>query len=151
MSTLRGIYWSTHFVLIAENDPYASGHLHWSGDSLRAPSHGWPAHTHCGSVKWNSPDGIRIGDGASIGGDGAFGLFRLFGGWRALLLAGMRKVSVQRGWPPATPIALNTKDEDGIGLIDLARAGIKERRDPNIGRHARSVGTVLVEMAQNRL
>jgi hypothetical protein len=54
----------------------------------------------------------------------------------------MRKVSIQRGWPPATPIALNTKDVDGIGLSDLARAGIKERRDPNIGRHARSVGTV---------
>jgi hypothetical protein len=39
----------------------------------------------------------------------------------------------------------------GLELIDLARAGIKERRDPNIGRHARSVGTVLVEMAQGRL
>jgi hypothetical protein len=58
----------------------------------------------------------------------------------------MRKVSIQRGWPPATPIALNTKDEDGIGLSDLARAGIKERRDPHIGRHARSVGTILVEI-----
>lgn len=39
----------------------------------------------------------------------------------------------------------------GLELIDLARAGIKERRDPNIDRHARSVGTVLVEMAQGRL
>jgi len=39
----------------------------------------------------------------------------------------------------------------GLELIDLARAGIKERRDPNIGRHARSVGTILVEMAQGRL
>src|SRR5215472_16437742 len=38
--TLRGIYWSTQFVLTAENDPYASGHLHWSRDSLRAPSPG---------------------------------------------------------------------------------------------------------------
>ena len=39
----------------------------------------------------------------------------------------------------------------GLGLAILARAGIKERRDPNIGRNARSVGTVLVEMAQGRL
>ena len=149
--SLRGIYWSTQFVLTAENDPYASGHLHWSRDSLRAPSPGWLAHTHSGSVKWNSPNGIRIGDGTCIGSEGAFGFLRLFGGGRGLASSRMRKVSIQRGWPPATPIALNTKGEDGIGLSDLARAGIKERRDPNIGRHARSVGTVLVEMAQGRL
>ena len=153
--TLRGIYWSTQFVLTAENDPYASGHLHGSRDSLRAPSPGWLAHTHCGSVKWNSPNGIRIGDGTcavrSSSRAGAFGFLRLFGGGRGLASSRMRKVSIQRGWPPATPIALNTKDEDGIGLSDLARAGIIERRDPNIGRHARSVGTVLVEMAQGRL
>ena len=133
--TLRGIYWSTQFVLTAENDPYASGHLHWSRDSLRAPSPGWLAHTHCGSVKWNSPNGIRIGDGTCIGSEGAFGFLRIFGGGRGLASSRMRKVSIQRGWPPATPIVLNTKDEDGIGLSDLARAGIKERRDPNIGRH----------------
>ena len=39
----------------------------------------------------------------------------------------------------------------GLEVIDLTRAGIKERRDPNIGRHARSVGTVLVEMAPRSL
>ena len=149
--TLRGIYWSTQFLLTAENDPYASGHLHWSRDSLRAPSPGWLAHTHCGSVKWNSPNGIRIGDGTCIGSEGTFGFLRLFGGGRGLASSRMRKVSIQRGWPPATPIALNTKNEDGIGLSDLARAGIKERRDPHIGRHARSVGTVLVEMGQGHL
>ena len=114
--TLRGIYWSTQFVLTAENDPYASGHLHWSRDSLRAPSPGWLAHTHCGSVKWNSPNGIRIGDGTCIGSEGAFGFLRLFGGGRGLASSRMRKVSIQRGWPPATPIALNTKDEDGVDL-----------------------------------
>jgi hypothetical protein len=38
----------------------------------------------------------------------------------------------------------------GLDLL-IWPAGIKERRDPNIGRHARSVGTVLVEMAQGRL
>ena len=107
--TLRGIYWSTQFVLTAENDPYASGHLHWSRDSLRAPSPGWLAHTHCGSVKWNSPNGIRIGDGTCIGGEGAFGFLRLFGGGRGLASSRMRKVSIQRGWPPATPIALKHK------------------------------------------
>lgn len=128
--TLRGIYWSTQFVLTAENDPYASGHLHWSRDSLRAPSPGWLAHTHCGSVKWNSPNGIRIGDGTCIGSEGAFGFLRLFGGGRGLASSRMRKVSIQRGWPPATPIALNTKDEDGTGLSDLARAGIKEPEIP---------------------
>ena len=149
--TLRGIYWSTQFVLTAENDLYASGHLHWSRDSLRAPSPGWLAHTHCGSVKWNTPNGIRNGDGTCIGSEGAFGFLRLFGGGRGLAFSRMREVSIQRGWPLATPIALNTRTRMGLELIDLARAGIQERRDPNIGRHARSVGTVLVEMAQGRL
>jgi hypothetical protein len=77
---------------------------------------GW--HTHCGSVRWNSPNGIRIGDGTCIGSEGAFGLLRLFGGGRGLASSRMRKFSIQRGWPPATPIALNTKDEDGIALSD---------------------------------
>jgi hypothetical protein len=63
----------------------------------------------------------------------------------------MRKVSIQRGWPPATPIALNTKDEDGIGLINLVPAGIKERREFQHRQARRSVETVLVEMAQGRL
>jgi hypothetical protein len=107
--TLRGIYWSTQFVLTAENDPYASGHLHWSRDSLRAPSPGWLAHTHGSSVKWNSPNGIRIGDGTCIGSEGAFGFLRLFGGGRGLASSRMRKVPIQRGWPPATPIALKRK------------------------------------------
>jgi len=136
--TLRGIYWSTQFVLTAENDPYASGHLHWSRDSLRAPSPGWLAHTHCGSVKWNSPNGIRIGDGTCIGGEGAFGFLRLFGGGRGLASSRMRKVSIQRGWPPPTPIALNTKDGDGIGLIDLARGNQRAPRSQH--RQARSFG-----------
>ena len=148
--TLRGIYWSTQFILTAGNDPYAGGHLHRSRDSLRAPSPGWLAHTRCGSAQWNSPDRIRIVDGTCIGSEGAFGFLRLFGGGRGLASRRMRKVSIQRGWPP-TPIELNTKGEDGIGLSDLARAGIKERRDPNIGRHVRSVGTVLFEMSQDRL
>src|SRR5215469_9672995 len=108
--TLRGIYWSTQFVLTA----------------------GWLAHTHCGSVKWNSPNGIRIGDGTCIGSEGAFGFLRLFGGGRGLASSRMRKVSIQRGWPPATPIALNTKDEDGIGLSlsDLARGVSKSAEIP---------------------
>ena len=145
-----GIHTKAQLVFTGEVDSNAGGYIHWCRDSLRAPSPGWLAHTHCGSVKWNSPNGIRIGDGTCIGSEGAFGFLRLFGGGRGLASSRMRKVSIQRGWPPATPIALNTKDEDGIGLSDLARAGIKERRDPNIGRRARSVGTVLVEMAQDR-
>ena len=119
--TLRGIYWSTQFVLTAENDPYASGHLHWSRDSLRGPSPGWLAHTHCGSVKWNSPNGIRIGDGTRIGSEGAFGFLRLFGGGRGLASSRMRKVSIQRGWPPATPIALKQRTRMGLDLGTLVR------------------------------
>ena len=137
--TLRGIYWSTQFVLTAENDPYASGHLHWSRDSLRAPSPGWLAHTHCGSVKWNSPNGIRIGDGTCIGSEGAFGFLRLFGGGRGLASSRMRKVSIQRGWPPATPIALNTKDEDGIGTYRFGPRGY-QRAPRSQHRQARSFG-----------
>ena len=140
--TLRGIYWSTQFVLTAENDPYASGHLHWSRDSLRAPSPGWLAHTHCGSVKWNSPNGIRIGDGAFIGSEGTFGFLRLFGGGRGLTSSRMRKVSIQRGWPPGTPIALNTKDEDGIGLSDWPARVSKSAESPT------SAGT-LVRLEQS--
>ena len=86
----------------------ASGHLHWSRDSLRAPSPGWLAHPRCGSVQWNSPIGIRIGNGSCIGSEGAFGLLRLFGGGRCLASGRMRKASIQRGWPPAAPIALNS-------------------------------------------
>src|SRR5215471_3136887 len=101
-------------------------------------SPGWLAHTQCGSVKWNSPNGIRIGDGTCIGSEGAFGFLRLFGGGRGLASSRMRKVSIQRGWPPATPIAMNTKDEDGIGLSDFARAGIKEPGIPT------STGTLVL-------
>ncbi len=39
----------------------------------------------------------------------------------------------------------------GLELIDLARAGIKERREFQHRQARRSVETVLVEMAQGRL
>ena len=51
---------------------------------------GW--NTLCGSVRWNSPNGVRIGDGTCIGSEGAFGFLRLFGGaGGALLLAGCER------------------------------------------------------------